>query len=165
MKSLFASGVFLLGFSAQAKMVMSCVTEFPTTSYFLSEIEQGYELMVYHHNGVDFMPIHDGTVTLNQAPKLVERAEKMKKIGQQALVRFSKQQCSTEGGGLWRCYSKGEVLLGGLKVKDVGFSMGAKFTNYQGYEWKSTETFFHLNLDGENLMIQLSFPEGACKAL
>ena len=144
---------------------MSCITEMPTTSYFLSEIPEGYELMVYHHNGVDYMPIHDGTITIADTPKLVIRAEKMKRIGQQSLIRFTKDQCKNEGGPLWRCYSKGEVTLGGLKVKDVGFSMGAKFTNYQGFEWKSTETFLHLNLDGENLMIQLSFPDQACRAL
>lgn len=163
LKSVVLGLGFLFSLSSFAgETVVRCVTSSPTTSYFIVEEPDRFDLIVYHHNGVNFMPIHSGTVAPHDLPMLFRRAEQLKKMGDRAVVSFSKNECKNDGI-LWRCFSKEPAQVGGLKVENVGFAMGHLESSYEGAKWSSTETYLHLKINKELVTIPLSFPEGSCR--
>lgn len=167
--NIFTKGLLGILFAAATlpaygmKAVVSCVTELPTTSYFLEQNDEGYKLTIYHHNGTDYMIVYDSPVTPADLPMIEERAKEMKKLGDRVSFQFPKENC-TNNGMYWRCYRGKPLQIGEANVTLGGFAMGRLEGNYEGVKWVSTEVFFHLDLNGKNVTLQQSFPEGSCFA-
>lgn len=144
MKLLIAAFVMGLSFSkgvAAEQLRMTCMTSEPTTTYLIYEREEDYKIVIFHHHGVKFMPIHTGTITPNDIGFLKNRAEKLQKMGYRAEVFFKKSECKNDGV-LWTCYKRDTVMVGDLKADGVSFMMHKKKTIFAGqYEWISIETF------------------------
>lgn len=125
--------------SAHGRILMTCMTEFPTTSYQLMETEQGYELTVLHHNGTKYLPLHSGTITPNDLPKLIQRAEELQKMGRLSKILFKKEECSVKEG-IWNCFGQSPAKLGELETQKVSFQMGRFKKDYEGYAWETILT-------------------------
>jgi len=162
--SLLFSVLLFGGASAfPGETVVSCSTDFPTTSYVIEEDSDGFLFHIVYHNGVDYIPIHNGDVVAADLPNLIKRAERLKKMGTHATFRFKKEKCSSEGL-YWRCYQGKPVEVGSSDVLLAGFAMGRLESNYNGFKWVSTETFLFLDFKEENLTLTQSYPEGSCRS-
>lgn len=156
-------GLALVSTGAMAgETVLSCVTELPTTSYLISDEGDHYNLHIYHHNGVDFMPVHKGMVVPKEIPNLAKRAQTLMTMGVRPVVRFEKKECE-QNGILWRCFTNKPKRLGELDTESVYFAMGKLDSNYDGFKWSSIETFLILNVEGESMSVSLSFQEKDCR--
>lgn len=163
LKRILGVGMVLASTGAMAgETVLSCVTEMPTTSYVISDEGDHYNLHIYHHNGVDFIPVHKGMVVPREIPNLAKRAQTLMTMGVRPVVRFEKSECENKGV-LWRCFTNQPKRLGELEAKTVYFAMGKLHSNYDGYEWTNIETFLILNIENESLTVSLPFQEKDCR--
>ena len=70
-----------------------CATPHLTTTYVLLQNSDHFELQLVQHNGVRFMPIHNGMVTSYDLDHLKELSQLFKKIGERLSIRFGHDQC------------------------------------------------------------------------
>jgi len=162
------SFLFTLLFSpylwAQETVRLSCVTNPLTTSYQITESQENFELLVYHHNGVDYLPLHSGVITPNDLPLLERRAQILKKMGSINKIPFQKKECKNENGQ-WRCLKKGKTQLNDLMAVDIYFSTAPKHVYDNSYSWRITETNLSLRVGKENLTMHLPYYGDDCQNL
>lgn len=147
--------------ASAAKIRMLCITEFPTTSYQITEEAEEFVLLTYHHNGTKYLPLYSGTITPNDLPMLAQRAEQLQKMGSVSYISFKKSECSNKGI-YWKCSRKSPVKVGQLDVERVFFMMGKMEKKYEDYEWETVETYLSLKVDGKDLPINYSFMRADC---
>lgn len=161
-KLTFILPVIFLATSAYGdKILMTCMTEFPTTSYQLVEVEEGYRLTVLHHNGTKYLPLHSGVITPNDLPLLIKRAETMKKMGKLSNVLFKNEECSKKGV-IWNCFSRRSAKLGELEVESVSFQMGHFKKDYEGYKWETYLTSLSFKAGQENFSMSYEYSPWEC---
>lgn len=119
---LFIQLIFSFQVQAELQTRFVCATDHLTTSFALIESESSFELQVMHHNGVEFMPIHNGLITGYDLKLLNEKADLFQKMGMRFTLNFAKSDCQ-EQDGEWTCFKGGKVALGGLNVQNLKFSL------------------------------------------
>lgn len=117
--SLLMVSSIALGFSTK----WSCATSHHlTTSYAMIDEGDYYELQVLHHNGLDFMPIHRGLITISDLDILKGDSQIFRKLGKRYVIRFQKSQCKIDDNE-WGCLILDPVKIGDLEVDGVGFKL------------------------------------------
>lgn len=141
-------GLFLFSAAAYASTpVFTCITYHPTTTFQIMDEGEDYNLRIYHHNGVEYLPLHTGTITPNDLTYLAQKADLFKKMGPYSEVRFAKKDCE-RAGVKWTCWGKGPTKIGGLDVGNVSLQTARKNTVYdEVYEW-------------DNVVVNLGFRVG-----
>ncbi len=124
--------LFSNAWGADFRTRFSCATDHPTTSYALIEFRDSFELQIMHHNGTEFMPIHQGLITGYDLALLKEKADFFKLMGTRQVVTFKKEECTNKNEE-WSCVKKEEVTLGQLKSKSLSFSITDKVTQTSKY--------------------------------
>lgn len=102
---------------------VNCMTQYPTTSMFFypnPEIE-GYSLRVIHHNGVKWMPIHKGIITLNDLQYLNVKGNQLARLGREYTLHFKKENCRLIEAGELACYGREPVQIGEERVETYSF--------------------------------------------
>lgn len=142
---------------------VKCVTEFPTTSYFLTESEDLFTLKIYHHNGTQYLPLFSGTITPKDLSMLEHRSQILQKMGEMSTVSFQKNECSNKGI-YWKCSRRRPVKIGELESSRVYFRMSKKESTYDDdFSWKTTETMLSFMVAGEDITMNYSFFENDCR--
>lgn len=95
-----------------------CATSHLTTSYAMIEHPDHFELQVQHHNGVEFMPIHAGIVTISDLPVLQEIARVLHQLGDRYVIELEKTECEAPALNQWVCTRSGPARIGGLDVEN-----------------------------------------------
>lgn len=123
--------IFLLtlaaAFSAPVKMPaksdlnLQCITSMPTSSFYLRTEDQDVVLKVVHHNGTDYMPIHEGVVVPHDFPFLKDRASLLMPLGDQVEFKFPRKKCVTYGTGLIRCSGGERKTVNGVDMEALSF--------------------------------------------
>jgi hypothetical protein len=111
--------------AADFRTRLSCATDHPTTSYALIETKDHFELQILHHNGVQYMPIHQGLITIADLQTFQKDAELFVQMGVAFSVNFLKTECQ-ETGEDWACVKKQPTQLGKLAVKSMSFAISDK---------------------------------------
>lgn len=86
-----------------------CVTSPPTTSFVADTTGEEVKLTIVHHNGTQYMPIHQGIVVPADFPLLQKKSEVMQKLGERVEMVFEKKNCKKYGDKLYSC-GQGKVL-------------------------------------------------------
>jgi hypothetical protein len=89
----------------------------PTTTFLLEEDGADMRLTLVHHNGVDFMPIHQGIIVPHDLGFLAGKAKVLTRLGDRTEFRFPRARCSTFGAGLISCSGGERKNIGGLDVE------------------------------------------------
>lgn len=118
---IFSAITFFTG-SADFRTRLSCATDHPTTSYALIESKDSIELQILHHNGVQYMPIHQGLITIADLQTFQKDAELFSQMGTGFSVHFLKSECKVTSED-WSCLKKQPVQLGKLQAKSIHFSI------------------------------------------
>lgn len=121
--------------AADFRTRLSCATDHPTTSYAVIETKDHFELQVRHHNGVKYMPIHQGLITIADLQTFQKDAELFSLMGVAFSVIFLKNECQVTGED-WECIKKQSAQLGQLAVKRVGFGISDKQVITKNYSAK-----------------------------
>ncbi|MGZ3692664.1 MAG: hypothetical protein ACXWQO_00220 [Bdellovibrionota bacterium] len=108
------------GFAASKSvegMGFRCISKYPTTSFILEEKGDEMVLRMIHHNGVGYMPIHEGIVVPNDLGFLAAKAKILTRLGAETEFRFPKAKCKTYGAGLLSCSGGERRNIDGLDVE------------------------------------------------
>jgi hypothetical protein len=138
-----------------------CATEPLTTSTSLIENPSDFELQLQHHNGLDFMPVHEGLITPRDLPEIARQGRVLEKLGARFVILFNKENCSRNETG-WTCSKQGPVQVGDLKVKDLWLRLSPRqiktpFLNDHGHSLRLSFVF-----ENEGFTLPMEYPEGAC---
>lgn len=74
-------------------LTLTCITEYPTTSFIVEPTDDGKMIgvRIFHHNGVDYMPIHEGVVVTNDLSILSGRAKELVTLGTDYSFKFPRE--------------------------------------------------------------------------
>lgn len=111
-------------FHLLASVALSCVTSVPTTSFLVRPEDSRISVEWVNHNGVEYMPIHEGVVTAYDLPILAERARVLKEVGDSLKFYFPMSGCEIFGDQkVLQChdYNSEVQQINGHKVQGVSF--------------------------------------------
>jgi len=102
---------------------INCMTSPATTTMFFypNEAVGGYSLRVIHHNGVKWMPIHKGTITINDLQTIDERGNQLVRLGAEYFFHFKREDCRLIEPGELVCYGRTPVQIGEQRVETYSF--------------------------------------------
>ena len=87
----------------------------------LVAVQQGNKMVlrVFHHNGLQSVPIHRGVITPNDLTILAQRAELLQQLGSQFELEFAIDQCEVFGEWRINCANTNPAIIGNLNVRRV----------------------------------------------
>ncbi|MBX2986273.1 MAG: hypothetical protein KF802_00105 [Bdellovibrionaceae bacterium] len=161
-------GPFFSFAQSRVAMNLSCVTSpAPTTSYFMREQQQDVWVHVYHHNDLDYMPIHEGVIVPRDLVRLAERVGPLRDLGDSLSFRFPLSKCGDKGPMILQCTDfKAEPQdINGHRVAALSFHTSRSTeTSFAGtYEYLSTQLY--LEIDGKSFSLPMKYSWNDCSTL
>ncbi|MBX3039389.1 MAG: hypothetical protein KF789_01620 [Bdellovibrionaceae bacterium] len=148
--------------SSQDDLRFVCATRHLTTTYALFDTEEGgFKLHMVNHEGSQFMPIHEGLITAYDLKFLARKAELFGKMGARFVLSFDKGKCSLKNGE-WSCFRPGDVRIGDLDVKDLGFYLRKKKVEMTLITYESYRAMLSFNVGNEGFTIPMEYSKEDC---
>lgn len=122
--------------AASPAFQFSCVTSYPTTSFVLKTEGTEAVLKIIHHNGVKYMPIHEGIITPSDLNYLKQKSEVLTKMGDQTEFRFPLDRCKKYGEGIMSCSGGERKTVGGVEMEAL--SINTAKIQHQTYDYNFT---------------------------
>lgn len=148
---------------AGQKMDMACVTEYPTTSFFIREVDSTVIVEVFHHNGTGYMPIFEGLLTPNDVDNITQKAAVLRKLPATQRFEWPREKCEVQDSMVQSCFGPTEVQdQNGLKVKSWGFY--STFNSEKSFIGKtnSYKLALDLSIDGTSYYMPMKYNENEC---
>lgn len=147
------------------KLGFECVGRLPTTSFFLREEGEDMVLRVLHHNGVGYMPIHEGVVVPNDLGFLAAKAKLLTRIGSDTEFRFPKKKCKTYGSGLISCGGGERRNIDGMDVEALHLVTSVNTRQVFDMKFSYASVNLALNIAGEPPVkeISMNYETEECK--
>ncbi|MBC7714198.1 MAG: hypothetical protein H7177_12715 [Rhizobacter sp.] len=142
---------------------MACVTEYPTTSFIAMTDGDTINFRLFHHNGVQFMPIWSNVITPNDLPMLNEVAQVLSDLGTDLNFSMPVDSCEVQDGFLINCFGNQPAIdINGHKValwsvytkQDTETSFAGEFSNV----WTSMA----IDVDGKSYYLPMKYSEFEC---
>jgi hypothetical protein len=146
---------------------VTCKGARPTTTFMVFTEDKTVGVEVVHHNGLEFMPIHQGIIVPQDLPILQQRAVAMMKLGSYARFNFSADKCKSFGDMLYQCveYQARPALLNGQRVRAISmYTSRAETRSFFGIE-KTFNIAIQLEIDGKNFFQTMTYPVEECTSL
>ncbi|GIL18163.1 MAG: hypothetical protein BroJett040_19140 [Oligoflexia bacterium] len=140
-----------------------CMTEFPTTSIALSANGNLMDVQVVHHNGIQYMPIHDGLVTSYDLTTLTERAGLLTKLPEYWLFSWPMESCKFHDREIFSCFGGTSVYeLNGVKVHPYGvYSSRVTDESFAG-KFQTIKVSLYLDIDGRSQIMSMNYQVVDC---
>lgn len=151
---------------ASGDILLTCVTEWPTTSFVVSTEGEEVVARVIHHNGSGYAPAFSGTFTPNDLKLLAERGELVKKMKNDMTFRWPKSKCKKLGTPLvFQCFGTDDVQEGEGGAKIAPFALYSTSKTEDGiaghFDWISVAMTF--DVDGAHgASIEMTYPKNGC---
>lgn len=160
----FVSIILASSFSyAGSKMELACVSEFPTTSFIMTDMGASVTLEVFHHNGVKYAPIFDGVITSNDLPLISSQGKASNSLGTYQTFEWKKEQCQKTGDLLIYCTgATTEQMIEGQKVNAWSFYTSAQVDTSALGVFKHNRVSLSLQVNGENVTVPMRYYDGEC---
>ena len=171
-KCFFVNLIFVFGFLTQQIFAelpkMMCMTEFPTTSMMVVPNNNSGEsptltLKVFHHNGVQFLPLHHGLITPHDLNLLMKHSELLRSMGEYYELEVRGDRClSLDTLNFYCPGSVGDRIVNGQKVNVWSVSAGEMTEkNYAGtYSYHLIS--LNMTVNGENLYMTMKYDNSTC---
>lgn len=143
---------------------LQCHTAPLTTS--LSIVSKNGEATVnmFHFNGIQYMPIHEGLVTIADIDYLQEQAKVMKQMPTEMVFKTTSDQCEWFSGFKGKCFSRDDQKLGTLNTDGFHLMIMEEETRILDYSpFRSILTRMSLRIDGKQYTIPMEFSEIDCE--
>jgi hypothetical protein len=135
-------------FASQTKFDFKCETSPKTTSFKFETIGDEMVLTTQHVNGIDFMPIHDGTIVPHDLEYLTSVASILKHMGSKNEFRFPKKKCKIYGEHLFSCSGGETKELDGVKMQALHIMTEKNTTEAFDYKIPWYKVILDVNIDG-----------------
>ncbi len=95
-----------------------CVTELPTTSFFIETVQDEVKVTVIHHNGLQYAPFWSNFVVPNDFNLLKDRADLVLKLAPQMSAIWKKADCKIIDGKKFVCMGQAKKMnVNGIEVE------------------------------------------------
>ncbi len=139
-------------------MDLLCVTEFPTTSFIGETVEGRLKVQLINSNGVNYMPIHSGLLTIADVELLKQRAEVLKNVGDLAEFSFDLKNCTVYEDQTFRCSNGSEFSgVNGDKISVQSLNSSKQTTHYMGMSFPKTQIQLYVMINNEMLQIAMDY--------
>ncbi len=148
---------------ATETMDMTCVTEFPTTSFVIRDAGDKVSLQVFNHNGNQYMPIYDSLVTPHDLALLSAKAKVLLKLPETMKFEWPKEKCERQDEMIQTCMGiTDEQEHNGTKVQawSFGTSWATDKTAYGKFNYRKVS--LHLTIDKQDYSIPMKYSESEC---
>lgn len=167
MNRLTALFLFLIpACSYAAGIELTCVTEFPTTSFIVKQAEDGYVYArMIQHNGTKYMPIFSGIIVPNDLPMLAEKAERLQKLATDMTFRWPAKNCVKHDDFRFECFGTDDSKeVNGTRIAPFALYTGrVKHDNIAGrYEELRVGMDFSVGERSQTDDVEMSYPSGFC---
>ncbi len=153
-------------FAAEPIIDVACVTETPTTSFFLVEKNGQVDVRVMHHNGSAYIPFRSSLITPSDIPVLSKQAALLAKLGDTWEFTFKRADCQVDAPLFFQCLGDATSFQqNGIKVRPYSISVTdtVQKTLWGNFHHKALKLSFEVG-EGtvENLQIENQFLPGEC---
>lgn len=145
-----------------AGTIWSCYTRPLTTSFVFESVEDLNQITVYHHNGVEFMPIHSGTITPYDLKRLKEQGEILQKLGTQLSFRFDPENCKDYGDLRISCFTKVNETINGIEVKSAFLTTSTVKTQIFNSKFDELKVHLSLGIGNTSYDIPMTYQKTDC---
>jgi hypothetical protein len=151
--------------AAEEPIELTCVTEWPTTSFVVWS--EGDEVLarVIHHNGSSYAPAIVGTFTPNDLPLLAERAALVKKMKNEMTFHWPRKKCKKLGELVLQCFGTDDVQEGEGGAKFAPFALYSTTRVEDGIAGRQESASVTLTFDvdgARGASIEMIYPKGSC---
>ena len=162
---LFALDTSLASTRETKNISFRCVTGMPTTSFVVKTEGDQVVLTTVHHNGTDYMPIHEGIVVPKDFEYLAEKAKALTLLGDRVEFRFPLANCSVYAKGLMSCHGNDKKVVDGVEFQALSFN--TKIITHRVYDYSIDTHRVSLSLKTSVITpvieVMNSFSETECK--
>lgn len=151
--------------AAEEPLALTCVTEFPTTSFVVWTEGESVKARVIHHNGSGYAPAIVGTFTPNDLPILAERAALVKKMKPDMTFTWPRAKCKKLGEMVLQCFGTDDVQEGEGGARFAPFALYSTAKEEFGIagRLRSHSVTLTFDVDGQHgASIEMWYPEGSC---
>jgi len=169
MKFLFLAILINVSSFAHASELKSlnCVTEYPSVSFVgtSDRSKQVLNILFINHNGSQFLPIHNGLITINDLEYLKSKASILETISKELRFSFTKEQCTLFQDGTFSCYrpySSMNEQQSSIDLRPISLRSSILITQLSNMVFKEIELSMGLS-DGINQYnISMKYTEDEC---
>lgn len=140
-----------------------CFTEPLSTSFVADDVGENLNLTVFHHNGVQYMPIHSGIITPSDLGYLKSQGEVLTKLGSDFTVSFNKKNCKSYGEWKNSCFTNEKFEVGGLTVDSAHLTTSTSTHEIFDYVFEEIEIHLSLRIEGKSHSIPMKYAKSQCK--
>jgi len=151
------SGFFFIQSTSANVADFQCVTAIPTTSIIMKDTDGKKWLEIIHHNGIQFAPIHSGTITLNDFDFIQRKGQLLAKMGEMIRVSFEPESCKYHEAGNYSCYKNIKTTIGSLAVNGYGIQTYSSESFLYGTSFREFHFKFYVNTSGRNIDMQMNY--------
>ncbi len=141
-----------------------CMTEIPTTSIMaIPNLDETLSIKVFHHNGVNFLPLHFGVITPNDLTLLQQHADLLKSLGEYFEVGVKTDRCLLLDPLNFYCPgSLGDKNISGAIVNVWSVSSGEMLERNFAGEFVSTLFQLNMTINGKSLFMTMKYEKSLC---
>lgn len=169
---LLAPILFCLGtlpLSAEAKPFdLGCITEHPTTSFLIQEVDDQMVAKVYLHHGPEFAPVFQGIATFRDFPILQDQAKGVLKLKNAMTFRWPMKKCKVTDAIRFQCFGTDDEQDGvdGAKVKPFALYSTRIWEDSIAGKLESVSIRLTFTVDKkESSAIDMNYPANNCSSL
>ena len=146
-----------------APINMSCITDYPTTSFIAQTENDIITFKLIHHNGVRYMPIWNNIITPNDISFISEAAELLADLGTDFNFKMPQKNCVVMDGMLFNCFGNSPVVeMNGHKVSMWAvYSREVTETSFAG-TFNYVLTSMALDIDGKIQHVPMKYESHEC---
>ncbi|MEK2646149.1 hypothetical protein [Bdellovibrio sp. BCCA] len=149
--------------TAAGKMDMTCITEFPTTSFAIREVGDIVIVEVFHHNGPRYMPVFDGLATPSDIAKINAKAQTLTALPTIQRFEWPRSKCQIQGTMIESCFgTTDEQDQNGFKVKGWSFYSSLVTEKSFAGTYNSYRLALDLTIDGQSYSMPMKYAENEC---
>lgn len=163
MKKLFLT-LNLLGSLALAEDVfVQCVTEWPSTSFFVETVGDRTNLQVIHHNGLAYAPFWNSIIVPNDFTILKEKADLVSKLANEVSASWKKSNCRIVGPTQFVCMGATEkVLVNEIETEPWAVYSSLHKENSFAGEYEHVEVAYRFYVNGVANEFVMKFAKNEC---
>jgi hypothetical protein len=158
---LFSALTFLTVEAMAKPFEMGCITEQPTTSFLIKEVNQEIVATIYLHHGVQFAPVFQGVATYRDFPILQEQAKGVLKLANAMTFRWPLKNCKIFDAIRFQCFGSNDEQAGidGAKIKPFSIYSGkvSEESIAGKLDWITVRFGFQVD-SGESSAIDMKYP-------
>jgi hypothetical protein len=160
--AIFLSGTVSYAFP-EANINLTCVTEFPSTSYFVQQHGQLVDIRILHHGGTKYAPFHQGISTVEEIPTLGKKAQMIEKLGSEIKFQWMRSGCNADTALFFQCVGEGvDFEKNGIKVHPYALTVTDGETKTMWGRRKTKTIHLNFSVEGERYELPQEYEMRDC---